>query len=85
MATKFRLEINPQGFNEARSGPDVMADLRKRGEAIAAAAGGSPDFEVMESPSGTRARVIVRTATPDGMRAEATDQALTRAFDAGRG
>ncbi|WP_133163817.1 hypothetical protein [Cryobacterium zongtaii] len=85
MATKFRLEINVPGFNEARTDPAVQEDLHRRGEAIANAAGGEPDFEVTDAPNSTRARVFVRTASFAGMRAEATDQALTRAFDAGRG
>lgn len=81
---KFRLEIQPEGFNEIRKSAAIQAELHRRAEAIAAAAGGEPDFEVVDSPSPTRARVIVLTATPDGMRAEATDRVLTRAFDAGR-
>lgn len=81
---KFRLQIYPEGFNQVRKSAEVQAELRRRAEAIAAAAGGGEDFVVVDSPSSTRARVVVITATPQAMLAEATDRALTRAFDAGR-
>jgi len=83
--TKFKLEINVPGFNEARNDPAILSDLMSRGRRIASAAGGEPDFEVIESSTASRARVVVVTATPKAMRAEATDRALTRAFEAGRG
>lgn len=84
MASKFRLQIHPEGFNEARKDPRVQGDLDRRAEAIAAAAGGGEDFVAHSSPTSTRARSVVITATVDGMLAEATDRALTRALDAGR-
>ncbi|MGY4859509.1 hypothetical protein [Cryobacterium sp. AP23] len=82
--SKFRLEINIPGFNEVRRSPDVQGDLMKRANAISAAAGGAEDFLVINATGQTRARVVVVTATMDAMKAEAEDQALTRAFDAGR-
>lgn len=85
MAGKLRLELHPEGFNQARSEATVQAALNEIGERIAAAAGGEPgDFEVHASPSPTRARAVVITATVEAMKAEATDRALSRAFDAGR-
>ena len=82
--SKFRLQIHPEGFNEVRKDPRVQEDLNARAEAIAAAAGGGDDFVVHPSPTSTRARTVVVTATVDGMLAEARDRALTRALDAGR-
>lgn len=83
--TSFRLEIHNEGFAEARKSPEATAALSAMAHSIAAAAGGEPDFEVIESPGRDRARFVVVTATAEGKRAEAEDRSLTRAFDAGRG
>lgn len=84
MADGFRFDIEVSGFDEFRRSQAVNDALVAAGQRIAEAAGGAPDFEVEQRMSKSRARVLVRTATPDGMRAEATDRALTRALDAGR-
>lgn len=83
----FRLEINVPGFNEARNSPGVREALLASGRRIAdaAAAGNDGEFEVIDAPSKTRARVVVVTADAAAKRAEAEYRALTRAFDAGRG
>ncbi|WP_025158907.1 hypothetical protein [Leifsonia aquatica] len=81
---KGRVEIDIAGFNEARRDPAIQAELHRMGAQIAAAAGGAPDFEVIDSPSATRARVVVKTATVEGRRAEAIDRALSRAINAHR-
>lgn len=83
----FKLEINVDGFNEVRNSPEIRAELLAAGRRIAdaAAAGNDGEFEVIEAPSKSRARVVVVTADEAAKRAEATDRALTRAFDAGRG
>lgn len=83
--SKFRLEINIDGFNELRRSQAIQDDLHARAVRVAEAAGGAPDFEVIDDPSKSRARVVVRTATEAGRRAEATDRALTGALDAARG
>lgn len=83
--SKFRLKIHPEGFNAVRKSPELQADLHRRAAAIAAAAGGGEDFQVIDSPSGTRARVVVITATEKAKAMEAAHRALTRALDAGRG
>nr|WP_274635534.1 hypothetical protein [Microbacterium bovistercoris] len=83
--SKFRLEMNVEGFNEIRRSQAIQDNLHARGVRIAEAAGGAPDFEVIDDPSRSRARVIVKTATAAGREAEATERALTRGFDAGRG
>ncbi|MFJ4166290.1 hypothetical protein ACIPY5_12100 [Microbacterium sp. NPDC089698] len=84
MADGFRFEIDVAGFDAFRRSQPVNDELVAAGQRIAQAAGGAPDFEVVQRPSKSRARVLVRTATPAGMAAEATDRALTRALDAGR-
>ena len=91
MAVKgLRVELNSAGIKALLSSPEVQADLLRRAEAIAAAAGGAPNFEasvrvVGGSSKAGRAYGTVRTATFEGQAAEATDRALTRAIDAGRG
>jgi hypothetical protein len=80
-----RIKFHYEGFNALRKSPEVVAALEAKGEAIAQAAGGSPDFEVIVAEGKSRARVIVTTASIEGMVAEATDRALTQALSAGRG
>lgn len=82
---KVTIQINVPGFNEFRNQAAIQEDLHRRGEAIARAAGGEPDFAVVDSPNPTRARTLVITATPKGMTEEAVHRSLTRALDAGRG
>lgn len=63
--------------------PGVRADIRRRADKIARAAG--PGF-VAEVYDGTpRWRASVRTDTYEAMVDEAENRTLTRAFDAGRG
>jgi hypothetical protein len=81
----FKVEINVDGFNEARRSAAIQADLRARGERIAAAAGGASDYSVQDAPSKTRARVIVATATTKARHEEAVNRTLLGALDAGRG
>lgn len=80
-----RLRFHYEGFDALRKSSEVAGELQQRGEAIANAAGGSPDFEVIVTANSSRARVIVTTASYDGMRAEAEDRVLTNALTAGRG
>jgi hypothetical protein len=85
MAGLKRIKFHYEGFDQLRKSAEVKDALTAKGEAIASAAGGSPDFEVIVTEGASRARVIVTTATFEGMRAEATDRALTNALSAGRG
>jgi hypothetical protein len=62
--------------------PEVMAELKRRGDAIAAAAG--PGHSVEEWVGVNRDRVTVATATPRAMAREARDHTLLAALDAGR-
>lgn len=84
MAGSARITLNSAAVVALLKSEEVQAELLRRGEAIQAAAGGAPDFDVLAVVGRQRAAVYVSTATIDGMRAEATDRALTRALDAGR-
>ena len=81
MAVKVKL--NREGMAALLKDPRVLADLERRAQRIADAAG--PGHEAHAEAGTTRARASVVTTTYDAMRAEATTRNLTRAFDAGRG
>jgi dsRNA-specific ribonuclease len=78
--SKFRLEINIQGFNEVRRQQEVRDYLRSYAERIAANAGGEPDYIVVDATGPTRARYVVVTATAKAMRDEAVHRTLSKAF-----
>lgn len=79
---RVRLEFHYDGFNEVRTDPAVQAEVNRRAEAIAAAAG--EGFEVRAGVTKSRARAVIITATPEAMLAQATDHRLERSIDAGR-
>lgn len=79
---KVTVRLHRARVRDLLKSPDVVADLVTRAEAIAAAAGEGCEVDV--SGGKTRARVSVRTATPEAVRAEARDKTLTRAIGAGR-
>lgn len=86
MAKNVTIVLNRAGVGQLLKSPGVQADLLRRAEAIAAAAGANGGEFVADSRIGaTRARAIVFTADNAAERAEATDRALTHAIDAGRG
>jgi hypothetical protein len=78
--SKFRLEINVEGFNEVRRQQEVRDYLRSYADRIAANAGGAPDYIVEDHTGRTRARYVVITATAKAMRDEATHRTLSKAF-----
>lgn len=80
----MRIVIHHEAIAELLRGPEIQRDLAARAQRITSAAGGPPDFEHEAHIGKTRARETVRTATVDGMIAEATNRVLTRAIDAGR-
>lgn len=85
MATRVRIEMNSAGFRQILTGPEVSSDLRRRGEAIAAAAGEGHTVEVFTGGyGGGRAIAIIATDTFEAMLAEATTRSLSTALDAGR-
>ena len=81
MAAKIKL--NGAGFVALLQGPEVQADLKRRARRIALAAGPGMVAENVRL-SRKRARVTVKTATPEARKAEAERRALTQAIDAGR-
>ena len=82
MATPGRIVLNRKGMRQLLRSPEVLADLKRRAEAIAAAAGSGMEVSAMVGRNRARASVI--TATHSARRAEATSRALTRAIDVGR-
>ena len=77
-----RIVWNLKGFEALRRSPGVAADLRRRAEAIASAAG---DGFVAESGQGrSRARAVIIAASPKARRRNAADNVLLRSLDAGR-
>ncbi|MGQ7313375.1 hypothetical protein ACUOFU_16840 [Microbacterium arabinogalactanolyticum] len=82
MAGNMRIKINRAGVVALLTSPEVSADLTRRGNAIAAAAGDG--VETQTARNRDRAVAFVRTETFEARKAEATDRSLTRAIDAGR-
>lgn len=76
-----RVVLNRAGMRELLRSPEVLADLERRGYAIAAAAG--PGHRVESQVGSTRARVAVITDTFDAARNEAINRTLTSAIGAG--
>lgn len=80
--SSFTFKLNSAGIRGLLTGGAVQAELMARAERVAAAAG--PGMEVSDAGGSSRARAIVRTATFEAMKAEATDRALTRAIGVAR-
>lgn len=78
-----KITFNSAGFRQILRSQAVVADLARRGAAIAAAAG--EGVEVRAGVGANRARVTVATVTREAAEREATDKTLTRAIGAGRG
>ena len=81
MAKKVRLEINSRNIGRLLRGSEVQADLLRRGNSIAAAAGPGHSVDMTFTD---RAAVFIRTDTFEAIRSEASDRTLTSALDAGR-
>lgn len=77
-----RVVLNRRNIRALLKSPGVAADLRRRAENIARAAG--PGHRVESEIGRNRARAAVITDTIPAMLAEARDRNLTRALDAGR-
>ena len=87
---KLTIKFNSDGYKALLSSQPLQDDLQRRVNAIAAAAGGAPDFEArVEVVGGSsklgRAMGYVTTATEDGRRMQAEDNVLISALGAGRG
>lgn len=79
---KVRIVLKRRGVRDLLRSFGVQADLERRAENIAAAAG--PGHEAESEVGPNRARASVRTDTVEAMLAEASTRSLTRAIDAGR-
>lgn len=79
-----KIQLNSKTAQSILKDPRVLANLEERGQHIANAAGGAPDFEVEGEIRSGRAHVSVRTATREGRLAEAEDRRLSNSLDAGR-
>lgn len=77
-----KVVLNRRNIRDLLRSETVRADLVRRAENIAAAAG--PGHIVDSQIGRTRARAAVITASFEAMHAEARDRNLTRAIDAGR-
>lgn len=83
MARKGKLDINEAAVAKALKSSGMQADIRRRVEAIAAAAG--PGFEASVVVGRNRVHGSVISKTKKAARQEAKRRALSRAVDAGRG
>lgn len=80
----IRIEIDDAAAESLLKSSEVRADLLRRANRIASAAGAG-HYDVTPSLTPSRARVSVGTGDYAARKAEATQRALTRALDAGRG
>lgn len=81
MARDVKVKLNSAGVKALLQDPGVQADLLRRAQRIASAAG---EGMVAGSEVGrTRARAWVVTATPEAMIAEARDRRLSSSMQAG--
>jgi hypothetical protein len=71
------------GFRALRTAPGVRADILRRAQAVAAAAGTGVEVLPVQEPW-SRARVLVGPVTPEAARRVAKDNDLLRALEAGR-
>ena len=78
----MKIELNHDAIAKLLKSPEVEADLMRRAQRIASAAGNGMEAE--SSVGANRARASVITATPDAMLAEASNRSLSTALDAGR-
>ena len=88
MASKIKVVPSPRGYAEARKLKGVSDEIKRRVDAIAAAAGDGYVANVQEvggnSLHSGRARGSVITDTPAAMRDQAKNQTLQRALSAGQ-
>jgi len=78
------VELDHRAIDAFLKSPQVAADLKRRADAIASAAGGAPGYVAESFIGKSRARASVRTATAKAARAEAKNHGLITALDAGR-
>lgn len=77
-----RIQWRVKGFEALRRDPRVLADLQRRAERVAAAAGDG--FVARAGQGKTRARAAVIAASMKARRRNSRDNTLLRSLDAGR-
>jgi hypothetical protein len=82
MASNVRVVFDDRTFRALLRSDGVRADLERRAQRIAAAAG--EGYEAASELQTNRARASVRTVGPAAAMDEAIDHTLLRAIDAGR-
>ena len=83
--SKFRLELNSAGVQALLKDPGVLADLNRRGNAVASAMPAG-EWGVSAFIGGDRAQTIVRTADKEARAVAAQNPAnVLGALGAGRG
>lgn len=78
-----RIAYNLAAFRELRTSPAVWADIMRRAQAVADAAGEGYEAKEM-AQSKTRARAIVYPETYEAAVDNSENQTLLRALEAGR-
>lgn len=82
MASRSKIELDSAGVRALLQSPEVLADMQRRAENIAAAAGDG--VEATSWIGFDRAHGRAATVTHEADLAEAQDRVLTRAIEAGR-
>lgn len=77
-----RLVVHTAAVRQLLNSPEVRADITRRADAVAGAAG--PGHRVEVGSTGRRVRAAVITDTWQARYREATERSLTSAVDAGR-
>lgn len=78
-----RIKLNSAGVRQLLRSAELQADLKRRGEKVASAAGGE-GYEAELKVGRTRASVTVVAVTGETMRKEARTRGLIRALGSGR-
>lgn len=77
-----KVTLNLRGLNKIMTGPEITADVVRRTQRMADAAGDG--FEAVILPHEYTARGYVRTANAQGRARQAREKVLQRSLDAGR-
>lgn len=79
----LRFKLNRAGVRQLLRSPAMQAEVKRRAQRIATAAG--PGHEVQVVQGRNRARATVRTVTDEAKIAQQAHQNLTNSIGAGRG
>lgn len=78
---KTGFKLNRKGFQQLRKNAAAAAELERRAQKVAEAAG--PGFEARVSPGKNRARVVVVPTTDEAKQANVDSYAVLRGLSAG--